>query len=89
MGLFVFLNANTNTFVRTNTAKGKIFLLLFHSATIERFAPFRGMIFFFIGKKLKDTKNLKKRIEQWGGSVASKLTANVVAIISTEGEYKS
>lgn len=56
------------------------------SAKIEKFTPFRGMTFFIIGKLEKNKDQIKTQILKWGGKLASKLTNDVVAIISTEDE---
>lgn len=58
------------------------------SAKVERFAPLRGMVFFAYGKNIKNNSSLKKKIENWGGIVSSRLTTDVVAVISNEEEVE-
>ncbi|XP_014252361.1 poly [ADP-ribose] polymerase [Cimex lectularius] len=53
---------------------------------VERFAPFRNMVFFLVGKTPTPKAELKKKLEMWGGKVASKLTTDVVLVISTKEE---
>lgn len=58
------------------------------SAKVERFAPFRGMSFFIIGKTSQKKPILKKKIESWGGNVSSKLTSDVALVISSKAEIE-
>lgn len=45
------------------------------------------MSFFILGKTTEKKSNLKKKIETWGGSVASKVVSNVAVIISSKGIF--
>ncbi|KAL1117298.1 hypothetical protein AAG570_004624 [Ranatra chinensis] len=55
---------------------------------IERFAPFKDMVFYTLGRLSVAKANLKIKIEKLGGTLASTLKPDVIAVISTPEEVE-